>query len=639
MAGSQLFAMLIKFVFTSRIVTSLGIKKSLFITPVVLLVLLLFIIFTQQFIGEEKILIYGFGISAISIEVLRNAISNPVFLTVMQPLNPTARAKAHHIVKGIMDPFAFFFTGFLLIALQQWESSSGLLVLCYYLLVFTAGWIFSVLLVNQSYTQTLLKTISSRYFSQDDFHLGNEEIQKQVLKKINTGSESEVINILQMLNTQLSEESRQIIFKLLDHPSDQLKTETIRLIKSRHMKGAEEKLYELANNSASEDVRFHAVQALCKEEHEHFYQKHFMHHQETLIRIAALSGMLMCHEQKIRKQAEELISRMIQSENADEKKLALEILDHVKDQYCHPLFPHFFNETEELRLAAFKTTGKATHPEILNQLMNHLQDHPGLVLDAMAGAGENAIPAIISYLERDTRQNHLSDKMIALLGKIGGKKAQDSLLHMLKQREKNIPLIIKALHRSRYKCTPDTTKMFEEIATAYLAFGVELLAMQRMLEPDSHDYHVVINSLNLELLEIRDVLIYLFGCLYDYEKAYKIKQGLEMKKKESIANAMEVIEVTVKKEMAQPFTILYETTEIDQRFESLKNLLPPLYLQQALDVLSRILSERPITYSNWTKASSMYLSKKYDIKLNPELLRKFLHSENRLLKETAQFAV
>jgi len=638
MAGSQLFAMLIKLVFTSRIVTSLGVKRSLLITPLVLMLLLVIVLFTEKVFGEDVLLFYAFGIAAISIEILRTAISNPVFLTVMQPLNPTARAKAHGIVKGIMDPFAFLFTGIMLIALQQLERGSDLVILCYILLLFAAGWIISIVMVNQSYTLTLLKTISSRFFSQDDFQLSNEEIQKQILKKIETGNESEVINIMQMLNTQLSEESKQFIYKLLDHPSDEVKTETIRLIKSRHLKGAEEKLYQLAKDSGNEEVRFQAVQTLCKEEHEIFYQQHFIHHPDSPIRVAALSGMLMCRQQKIHKQAEDIISQMIQSNNLDEKKLGLQILDQVKDSYCHPLYSSFFNESEELKMEAIRSIGKAAHPELFTHLIGHLSVKPGLILDTMARCGENAIPAISSFLHSNPNQNHVSEKLIVLLGKIGGTKAQDVLLHLLKQPETNTPVIIKALHRSRYKCTQSTTEMFEEIATAYLTYGVELLAMQKKLEPDNQEYFVLINSLNLELLEIRDVLIYLFGCLYDYEKAYKIKQGLDMKKRESIANAMEVLEVTVKKEMAQPFTLLYETTEIDHRYSSLKNLLPPLYLQQAIDVLSRILSEKPITYSNWTKASSLYISKKYNIKLNPELIKKFKHSENKLLQETALYA-
>src|SRR4030095_15705182 len=198
MAASQIIALLVKIILNGRIMTSIGIKKSLLITPLVLLGLLIIIISAIYTASESKLVFYAFGIAAIAVEVLRTTITNPVFLTVMQPLNPNARSKAHAIVKGIMDPFAFLFAGVLLLFINM-GSGNELLVLCYILAFFTVSWIVSILLVNSSYHNTLLKTISSRFFSQDEFKLSDEEIQQQILKKIKIGNETEIINILQML--------------------------------------------------------------------------------------------------------------------------------------------------------------------------------------------------------------------------------------------------------------------------------------------------------------------------------------------------------------------------------------------------------------------------------------------------------
>src|SRR6187397_2872527 len=233
MAASQIVALLVKIILTGRIVTSIGIKKSLLITPLVLLGLLIIIISAQYAVSGSKLVFYAFGMAAIAVEVLRTTITNPVFLTVMQPLNPNARSKAHAIVKGIMDPFAFLFTGILLIIVNKLNPGNELLTLCYILAFFGISWIVSILLVNRSYHHTLLKAISSRFFSQDEFKLSDEELREQILKKIETGNETEIINILQMLNSQISGGSKEIIFKLLDHPSDNIKKVTLLLIQTR----------------------------------------------------------------------------------------------------------------------------------------------------------------------------------------------------------------------------------------------------------------------------------------------------------------------------------------------------------------------------------------------------------------------
>ena len=143
MAGSQIIALLVKIIFTGRIVTAFGIKRSLLITPLVLLILLIITISAIYAAGQNKLVFYTFGMAAIAIEVLRTAITNPVFLTVMQPLNPNARSKAHAIVKGIMDPFAFLFSGVLLIIINM-GMTGELLIVCYILGFLTVSWIVSV---------------------------------------------------------------------------------------------------------------------------------------------------------------------------------------------------------------------------------------------------------------------------------------------------------------------------------------------------------------------------------------------------------------------------------------------------------------------------------------------------------------
>jgi len=635
MAGSQIVAILVKIIFTGRIVSSIGIKKSLLITPLVLLTLLIIVIWVQYAVGESKLVFYVFAMAAIAVEVLRTTITNPVFLTVMQPLNPNARSKAHAIVKGIMDPFAFLFAGVLLLFVNMMQRNE-LLVICYILAFFTVSWIISIFLVNSSYQHTLLKTISSRFFSQDEFRLSDEEIQQQILKKIQTGNETEIINILQMLNSQISNDSKEIIFKLLDHPSENIRKTTLLLIQNRNIKGAENKLKHLADHDHSKEIQYLAAQSLCRE-NDHHHQKHYLHHHDPKIRLAAITGMIKSPGKENRQRGEELIGSLIQSDRIIDKQMAIQVLTEVKADYCHPNHADLFTINRNLRLAALKAVGESATPALLEKVMTHFKEHPLNVTSALHAAKEKSIPIILKSLSNKISQV-LKEKLILTLGKIGGNKAQTTLLQMLERSPSDAGLIAKALHRSRYKATEETQKKLEEIAFAYINYGVELLQMQSRLESSDQMYSVINSSLNIELIEIRNILICLFGCLYDHEKAFKIKQGLEMKKKENVANAMEVIEMTVRKDLAIPFNLLYEPAEIEHRYNSLKHFLPPDKIHQAEDIFSKILTERPIFYNAWTKASTLYISKKTGTEIAGDLIKKYTTSENLLLKETALYA-
>lgn len=638
LACSQIIAMLVKFIFTSRIITILGIKKSLLITPLVLISLLLLILSAEIFLQHHKIIFYAFGAAAIAIEVLKTSINTPVFLSVMQPLNHAERTKAHAIVKGIMDPFAFLFSGILILFLANQLPDSSFLGIILVLIFFTLSWLVSILLVDKSYRHILLKTISSRFFSQDDFTLSDEDIRNQIKKKIKTGNELEVINILQMLNSQISSESKEIIFELLDHPSDNVKKETILLIQNRNLKGAAAKLQQIANHSNENEVQWLAVQALCREENSHTHQKHFSHHHHPNIRAAALSGMLLSKDEHAIQQAELKIGELIHSTDLNEKKLAVFILNKVKDHYMHPMHVQLFNESKEIKINAIKAVGKSATEEILFRIFHLLKENQRAVLDALQSAEEKAVPVIYKNLSSGNYPGHLKESLIGLLGKIGETASHEALLKLLAEKPKDAALIVKALHRSRFMSTEKTQELLEKISFEFLVYGVELLYMQKNLRPDHPEYSILVNSLSIELLEIRNVLLSVFGCLYDHEKIFKIKQGLDMKKKDSIANAMELIEVTVKKDLASKFNMLYEPADIDQKCYMLKSLFPHDAIQKAEEILDRILEEKPIYFTSWTKAYSMYVSKKYDVAVNPELIKKFIHSENQLLQETAEYA-
>ena len=112
-----------------------------------------------------------------------------------------------------------------------------------------------------------------------------------------------------------------------------------------------------------------------------------------------------------------------------------------------------------------------------------------------------------------------------------------------------------------------------------------------------------------------------------------------MKNKESVANAMEAIEMTVKMELASKFNLLFEPADIEHKYYMLKSLIPDDVLHKAQDIMERILKEKPIEYTAWTKATTLYISKKYNLKISFQLIKKFTESENMMLRETAQYAL
>ena len=164
-----------------------------------------------------------------------------------------------------------------------------------------------------------------------------------------------------MLNSQISNASKEIIFKLLDHPSFNIRKTTLVLIQSRNIKGAEEKLKYLADHDTNKEIQYLAAQSLCKEENDRHHQQHYLHHHDPKIRLAAITGMIKSTGKENRQRAEELIDTLIQSDRITDKQMALQILTEVKEDYCHPNHAALFTVNRALRLAAFSAiAGSAT---------------------------------------------------------------------------------------------------------------------------------------------------------------------------------------------------------------------------------------------------------------------------------------
>jgi hypothetical protein len=286
---------------------------------------------------------------------------------------------------------------------------------------------------------------------------------------------------------------------------------------------------------------------------------------------------------------------------------------------------------------AIKAVGKSANTKIIHTLLSQIGAHEKFVLEALHETGEKCVAILQEYLEGGYVSARLQNKLVVLLGKIGGEHAKLVLLSVLR-KGKNTEAIIRALHRSRYSTSEETQKEFEALTRTYIAYGVELLHMQQALSKNVHNYDVLHNSLHYEIQNIREVLLFLFGCMYDREKMNQVKYGLSARGMDSTANAMEIIELTVRKDIGRLFNTLFEGTSVEQRCESLRALLVDGEFSQVNQVLTRILSEKPIDYYTWTKACSLYFSKKYDHFVDVSLFEKFVASDNMLLKETALFA-
>ena len=639
-AGLMILALITKTLFTGRLATYLGVKKSLYIMPVAMMVLVVGILAGGSMSNNANMLFYLFGATAIVVDVLKMSIFSPVLLAAMQPLPTHERLRAHNIVKGIMDPFATLFCGLLLISLFWITGETNLITLCYFLLIIGAIWLVGVNRVNKVYLNMLVNTISSRFFSQEEFTLNDPKTIQKIKEKISTGTYPEVLSILQMVSTKQNPLSAELIVHFLQHPSEEVRLETIRLIGSKHIINLKDELNNLSLADENNAVKRETIKTICRLAESTTEIQGYLNHPDAGIQQSAITGMLSNESAETKIFAEKELQNLLRAEGQHERDIALLILNEVKDEYDHPDHALLIeSENPETRKKATNAIGRGASPESLDALVRQLGKSSKYVLKALQQAGEKSVPYIKLALSDEKIMGNTRQQLIRAAGKIGGKKAQHLLVQLLQDSPADSYATIKALYRSKYVAEGKEIRVeLEDLGRAYISYAVELLHMQKILPIKEVPALLIYNSVQIELQEIRELLLCLFSILYDRSQIKKVRNGLNANQRESIANAMEIIELTVRKDIGKYFNILYEDVPLDRKCDALKFLSGDINYQRTNQVLGRILSEKPILYQDWTKACSMYISKKYQLDIDRRLLDKFLVADNPMLQETANYA-
>ncbi|MEP7108220.1 MAG: HEAT repeat domain-containing protein [Ferruginibacter sp.] len=636
----RLAAMGIKMIFTGRLINRLGIIKSLLITPVVLVLLICTIILTQNLPGYQRILIYLFGATYIVVDILRSAINSPVFLTFMQPLSNHERLRAHTIVKGIMDPFASLFAGAMLLLFIRYQHRVDLLTISYALLGICVFWIIGIYRVNSQYLKTIVKTISSRYFNLENFSISDSGTLDWLKEKTKTSSELEVINILNMLYQSSNLMSDELMIAALQHPSEKVKTVALRLIGQKSFPSAPDFLLPFLQYHNSPLIVAETIKILCRNGADNNTIIPFLENKEPSIRQAALTGLFFYGSDASKNRVSLLLIQMIASENPGERMMVADILSTQENSNQIEMILQLMNdESADVRKTAFLAAGKSGNEQLLQELMNRIDTDEIKIIQPLFIAGELSLPFIHKYITGAKATSLQKEKLILVCGSIGGGRAQKILLNLLTSHPAEYMTVIKAIYRSNYALKPEDGQILIAIAKKMLSRCAALIYMQSSLQSQQKKYQLLNNSFNLELNALRESLLYVFALLYSREHINKVRTAYATGKKENIINAMEIIDIAVRKDLAGHFNTIFEPGNIAERMHGLRKIYPVEFFENVELVLVRILGEDIRPYNNWTMACCLYTSKKQKLVIDRSLIKKYTSAENILLRETALFAI
>ena len=639
-ATVRIVALFVKIIFTGRLINQLGIIKALLITPVLMIALVFSIIISDSSVSPQSFSLYLFGAMAIFVDILRTTINTPVFLTLMQPLGTHERLRAHTITKGIMDPFASLLTGVLLLVVLRFEHDTHLPSLNYILLALGVFWIIGIYRIHQQYLKTLLKTIGNRFFNNTEFSINDSSTLHWIKNKLSSGNETEALNILKMFASHPALFDDEIVLAALENPSVNIKTQAVQLAEQKKMAAAEDQLRSILESSDDPGLVAECIKALSAIHMREQEILPFITNANAAVQKAAITGILMHGNDESKQEAKTYLSKMISSEGVEERRKAALILQELPDvSYKNEVRQLLEDNDREVMQAAFMASGKMQDEELLSIVLSRLNTHEKVVIEALYLAGESSLSLLKSFILSHQCSPRQTERLIRLIGRIGGKKAHNVLLHLMDELPGYPHIIIKTFYQSNYTKNAEQRFFFEEQVRNCLGYCASILYMQRLLLPYQPKYQLLASSLELELVNLRDTLLYIFALLYDKEKIKDVRSAFKSGNKEAIANAMEIIEMTVRKDAAYHFNLIFESSDIDHKTYALRKLYPSSFFATIENVLICILGTGDFKYNYWTKACSIYTSKKQHHFINGNIISRYREADHPMLSELAKYAV
>ena len=643
MVLGRVIAAFIKLLLTGKLAEIIGIKGSLLLTPVVLMLAIFAVTLTPSLSSNSTLILYVFGIMAVLSETLKSALQDPVFIAVMQPLKSSLRLRGHTIVKGIMDPFALVFGSIIILGVMSISGGSvNLHLLSYILIGLITAWIVMVFVVDRSYVGSLVDGLNNRYIQGREIDLSKEATLQLMATKIPTAPLGEAIYLLQLAAKLPIERKEPLLILGLKNPDADVQIEAIKWIEIERIHATLPDLQNILLNNPPKKLLAQTIQAICIIQHEEDVEDFsiYLDNKDIEVIKASVIGLLRNGSINAVVAAGQKLQQLRDSTIAQERVIAAEVVGSLKvKSFYKSLFKLLHDSDNRVVVAAIEASGKLQSEKLAMVLMEKLENpkYQHASLQALQQSGQIALPAISQFITDPLLGKSTRLGLFHTIALIGGTRAQEVLLDCLHRFKGWRVDIYHALHLCSFRATDEHRKDIEERIEHELDFAVHLLYQTHWLQ-EHNENELLQNALLLELNQAKIRLLWLFSFIYDNDKIMRAKNGFQIQKKESIANAQEIIDLTVDKEYSARFNTIFEQGTIIERMTQLK-----LYVKIAVlsvdDITREVLESTEFQYNHWTRAVVLHTLSDLAIVNNRQTILAYKSSSERLLKETSTLAL
>lgn len=604
----------------NRIISTYGLRISLFLLPIILGVLSLGSVIAGGFFGFDKVdspkgFVYFFlfvAMSRLFNWTLRDSLENPVFKLFFIPLDNRIRFNVQSKVEGLVNESSRFIAGLLIFGLAFIPAFEVIHISVF--LVLLAGCYFLVInKLYSGYRNKIRLKLESSEFQQDKLEKGFSQVTKKLSKMISEPNPGKAVFSYKLLEKLNAGQTAQWVNSLIRNTDNSV----------RHY--AQERMNEIKGLSVS--------------------HRYIIRMDPTKINPKEKSLLVKSDLQLIIDNSGEItkarIFRLTRSSDPTDRQYGAELLLHTENEDCITLLVDLLHDNEStVRLTALKSAIVKHNAEVINAIIENLA-HPvfsNQAMNTLVRIGTPTLLALEASFYRGGQSTQLMLRIVQTMGRISGQRVKELLWSKIDYPNKVVvSQVLLSLGECGFKANvSQITRIKFAIESDIADIRWNLSAIQEIGSEGFNQQ--IIKSLRWEIKNDIEHIYMLLAMLYDTRSIQLVKENIDSGTSEGITYAVELLDVFLSEQLKQRVIPVLDDISETERINRLDIFYPRIRFDSRL-VLKFIIN-RDFTQSNrWTKSCVLYqigLQKISDFKLD---LIAHMFNPDKLIREVAAWAL
>jgi hypothetical protein len=602
-----------------RIISNYGLRISLFILPVIMIIFSLGSITMGTLFGFDKSIaptgfIYFFlfvSLSRLFNWTLRESLENPVFKLFFIPLDSRLRFSIQSKVEGLVNESARFIGGLLIFGLA-FVPFFNIVHISVLLVILSCIYFVIVNKLYNGYRQKIKVKLESSEAQAEKLEKGYTQIVRKLESMLNTPSPGKAIfgyKLLEKINAAQIPAWVNILMKNDDESA-------------RHY--AQERMNELKGLSVSDEYVIRIDQS------KPVAGKNLLSKSEIQLIIDNGGDITKTR-----------IQQLTRSTSPNDRHYAAELLLHTSKDECMSFLMELLNDGEPtVRNTAIKTSIKKYNQEIILSVIENLGNpvFGNQAMNALVQIGVETLNALEASFYRSGQSTQMMLRVVQVIGRIGGQRAREILWGKIDYPNKIIvSQVLLSLGECGFKAgISQITRIKYAIESDIADISWNLSAVQEIGTEGFAD--PIKAALQWEIQNDIDHIYMLLTMLYDTRSIQLVKENIDSGTPEGITYAIELLDVFLSEQLKQRVIPILDDLSDTERIYQLTELYPRIKLDDKL--VLKFLINRDFAQSNrWTKACVLHqigLLRITDFKLD---LIAQLFNPDRLIREVSALAL